>query len=70
MFLGQQPLVPINVTADWLFSKTEMLRPRCWIKRNHFYVREKEDFPDGPVEKYRFLGRNQTSYTFRIVAVH
>jgi len=68
-FRGEQPFVPLTVTADWLWARTEMRRPRCWIHGNYFYVREKEDMPNGPVEKYRFLGKNQTSYTFRIVKV-
>jgi hypothetical protein len=69
MFLGQKPLVPIDVTAEWLFARTEMRRPRCWIHGKYFYVREKEDFPLGPIEKYRYLGKSFTSYTFRIVKV-
>lgn len=68
-FMGEKALVPFNVTAEWLFAKTEMRRPRCFISGHHFYMREKEDFPTGPVEKYRFLGRNQDSYTFRIMRV-
>lgn len=69
MFVGQQALKPFDVTAEWLFARTEMRRPRCWIRGNFFYVRAKEDDPRGPVEKYRFLGRNCTSYSFRIVSL-
>lgn len=68
-FTNEKPLIPFDVTAEWLFSKTEMRRPRMFIRGHHLLVREKEDFPNGPVEKYRFLGYNLTSYTFRIVKV-
>lgn len=51
------------ITAQWLHAKTEYGNPRVMIKRKYVFAWDKEE---NKLEKYKFLGYSQSSYTFKI----
>jgi hypothetical protein len=70
-FTNEEPFKPFNVTAEWLFARIDGAR-RCWIRGKFFYMRDNEGTQPGAVwaiRKYRYLGKLQTHYMFRIMAL-